>query len=124
MKEDVRTTAKPNRSRNKTLAIRLSDSELYKFNSQFALAHQKGKAEYLMRLMEECPIKIIEDIVPLRADLKKVATNINQIAKALNVLYYDDSGIDISLISQIKDISIEIDEILKQIKEVINSASA
>lgn len=122
MKENVHTMAKPNRSRNRTLAIRLSDSELYKFNTQFALAHPKGKAEYLMRLLEECPIQIIEDIVPLRADLKKVATNINQIAKALNASFYDDSNIDISLLSQVRKNSDELNIILEKIKETLNNA--
>lgn len=124
MKDNVHTTTSSKRTRDKTLAIRLSNSELYKFNSQFALAHPKGKAEFLMRLLEESPINIIEDIVPLRVDLKRVATNINQIAKALNASFYDDSNIDISLLTQIEKNSTELDNILKQIKEVISNATA
>lgn len=123
MKDNVHTTTSPKRSRDKTLAIRLSGSELYKFNSKFALAHQSGKAEFLMRLLEECPINIIEDIVPLRADLKKLGTNINQIAKVLNSKYYTDDKIDLGILSQLRDISTEISTTINQIKDVIINAS-
>ena len=114
----IAQTTPVKRTRDHVLTIRLTEDELQKFNKQFIMSQDKGKAEFIMRLLEESPITIINDIVPLRSDLKKIGTNLNQCARVLNADFYTQK-IDINMLSHLRDTTKQLNRVLLKISEVI-----
>ena len=74
---------KENRKRDKTLTIRLTESEK-------ALIEKKAKranmnlTEYIIAVSNKSKIKVAEDTTPLLMELKRMGNNINQIAMKIN----------------------------------------
>ena len=74
---------KENRKRDKTLTIRLTESEK-------ALIEKKAKranmnfTEYIIAVSNKSKINVTEDTKPLLVELKRIGNNINQIAMKIN----------------------------------------
>ena len=72
-----------NRKRDKTLTIRLTESEK-------ALIEKKAKranmnfTEYIIAVSNRSKINVAEDAKPLLVELKRIGNNINQIAMKIN----------------------------------------
>ena len=72
-----------NRKRDKTLTVRLTESEK-------ALIEKKAKranmnlTEYIIAVSNKSKINVAEDIKPLLVELKRIGNNINQIAHIAN----------------------------------------
>lgn len=72
-----------NRKRDKTLTVRLTESEK-------ALIEKKAKranmnlTEYIIAVSNKSKIKVAEDTKPLLVELKRIGNNINQIAMKIN----------------------------------------
>ena len=72
-----------NRKRDKTLTVRLTESEK-------ALIEKKAKranmnlTEYIIAVSNKSKIKVAEDTTPLLMELKRMGNNINQIAMKIN----------------------------------------
>lgn len=74
---------KENRKRDKTLTVRLTESEK-------ALIEKKAKranmnlTEYIIAVSNKSKINVAEDTKPLLVELKRIGNNINQIAMKIN----------------------------------------
>ena len=74
---------KENRKRDKTLTVRLTESEK-------ALIEKKAKranmnlTEYIIAVSNKSKINVTEDTKPLLVELKRIGNNINQIAMKIN----------------------------------------
>ena len=72
-----------NRKRDKTLTVRLTESEK-------ALIEKKAKranmnlTEYIIAVSNKSKINVAEDTEPLLVELKRIGNNINQIAMKIN----------------------------------------
>ena len=72
-----------NRKRDKTLTVRLTESEK-------ALIEKKAKranmnlTEYIIAVSNKSEINVAEDTKPLLVELKRIGNNINQIAMKIN----------------------------------------
>ena len=72
-----------NRKRDKTLTVRLTESEK-------ALIEKKAKranmnlTEYIIAVSNKSKINVAEDTTPLLMELKRMGNNINQIAMKIN----------------------------------------
>ena len=72
-----------NRKRDKTLTVRLTESEK-------ALIEKKAKranmnlTEYIIAVSNKSKINVTEDTKPLLVELKRIGNNINQIAMKIN----------------------------------------
>ena len=72
-----------NRKRDKTLTVRLTESEK-------ALIEKKAKranmnlTEYIIAVSNKSKINVPEDTKPLLVELKRIGNNINQIAMKIN----------------------------------------
>ena len=72
-----------NRKRDKTLTVRLTESEK-------ALIEKKAKranmnlTEYIIAVSNKSKINVSEDTKPLLVELKRIGNNINQIAMKIN----------------------------------------
>lgn len=74
---------KENRRRDKTLTIRLTDSEKNKIISKARKAKMSA-TDFIIANTESAVIKTPEDLRPVVSQLKRIGNNINQIAVKVN----------------------------------------
>ena len=74
---------KENRKRDKTLTIRLTESEKANIEKKAAKA-KMNLTEYIIAASNKSKIKVAEDTKPLLVELKRIGNNINQIAMKIN----------------------------------------
>jgi len=74
---------KENRKRDKTLTIRLTESEKANIEKKAAKA-KMNLTEYIIAASNKSKIKVAEDTTPLLIELKRIGNNINQIAMKIN----------------------------------------
>ena len=72
-----------NRRRDKTLTIRLTESEKANIEKKAAKA-KMNLTEYIIAASNKNKIKVAEDTTPLLMELKRMGNNINQIAMKIN----------------------------------------
>ena len=72
-----------NRRRDKTLTIRLTESEKANIEKKAAKA-KMNLTEYIIAASNKSKIKVAEDTTPLLIELKRIGNNINQIAMKIN----------------------------------------
>ncbi len=72
-----------NRRRDKTLTIRLTDSEKKKIIAKSRKA-KMNMTEFIIACAESAVIKTPEDLRPVVTQLKRISNNINQIAVKIN----------------------------------------
>ena len=73
-----------NRTRNKTLTIRLTDKE-YKQISDKASKAKITITDYIVALNSDKQINIIEDLKPMVSELKAYGRNLNQLTTLANM---------------------------------------
>lgn len=74
--------AKP-RKRNQTLTVRLTEQEKERIQTQAKKA-RRSVTDYLVALSWETPICLGPDTRPLLVELKRMGSNVNQIAQKVN----------------------------------------
>ena len=74
---------KENRKRDKTLTIRLTESEKANIEKKAAKA-KMNLTEYIIAASNKSKINVAEDTKPLLVELKRIGNNINQIAMKIN----------------------------------------
>jgi DNA primase catalytic subunit len=72
-----------NRKRDKTLTVRLTESEKANIEKKAAKA-KMNLTEYIIAASNKSKIKVAEDTTPLLMELKRMGNNINQIAMKIN----------------------------------------
>lgn len=81
-RERRRHMAKP-RKRNQTLTVRLTEQEKERIQTQAKKA-RRSVTDYLVALSWETPICLGPDTRPLLVELKRMGSNVNQIAQKVN----------------------------------------
>lgn len=72
-----------NRKRNKTLTIRLTESEKKRIEANASRA-RRSVTDYIVALSLNVPIHVAEDVKPLLIELKRIGNNLNQITVKIN----------------------------------------
>ena len=80
-----------NRKRNKTLSIRLTETEKNKIINK-AKKSKMTVTDYVVSLSDKMEIKLPPDLSPVVVEMKRLGNNLNQIAMKLNsgVVYIPD----------------------------------
>lgn len=73
-----------NRTRNKAVTLRMTVDELAFFQSQFQKSGAKNQTDFLLALLRDKPIIVIDELAPFLAELKRQGNNLNQITRALH----------------------------------------
>ena len=73
-----------NRTRNKAVTLRFTAEELALFQSQFQKSGAKNQADFLLALLRDKPIIVVDELAPFLAELKRQGNNLNQITRALH----------------------------------------
>ena len=74
---------KEKRKRDKTLTIRLTESEKMMIEKKASKA-KLNLTEYIISVSSKSKISVTEDTKPLLMELKRIGNNINQIAMKIN----------------------------------------
>lgn len=85
-KIEKKRRSEPNRVRNNSLRLRLSEDELALINERAAAAGV-SRAEYIMRCVNGTPAVYLDGAKELLHELKKQGVNLNQAAKIANELH-------------------------------------
>ncbi len=82
-----------NRTRDKTLTVRVSKTEKAELMVQVKKA-QMSLTDYIITLSRRTEIILLPDVTPIIIELKRIGNNINQIAAKVNsgVTYVKDFG--------------------------------
>lgn len=73
-----------NRKRNNQLIIRLTDKEFAEFNKKMNEAESESRADFVMALVREKPVLIIQPFREIAVELKREGNNFNQALKRMN----------------------------------------
>lgn len=73
-----------NRTRNKAVTLRLTADELALFQSQFQKSGAKNQTDFILALLRDKPIVVVNELVPFLAELSRQGNNLNQIARSLH----------------------------------------
>lgn len=104
------------RRRYHSISLKLTDEELQLWNTKHK-ASGLSKTDYLMQAIRSSEIKIYsvaDDIAPLIHEIRKIGTNLNQLA------YYSNIGQDSKVKAEIRAIRIANETIMKRILEFLD----
>lgn len=73
-----------NRTRNKAVTLRMTEDEFAFFNEQMEKAKEKNQTDFFLAVLRKKKIVVIEELVPVLAELKRQGNNLNQIARQLH----------------------------------------
>lgn len=73
-----------NRTRNKSVTLRMTDEEFAFFQKQMERAKAKNQTDFFLAVLRKKPITVIEDLQPLLVELKKQGINLNQAVRHFN----------------------------------------
>ncbi len=73
-----------NRKRDHQILISMTEKEKKKFDEEYSKTRCKSRADFVMALIDDKPIIVIKDIIPVLAELRYQGNNLNQIAHKLN----------------------------------------
>lgn len=107
----------PNRKRNHSICLKLTDEEYQLWNSK-QTASGLSKTDYLMKAIRSSTVKIysIEDSVrPLIHEIRKIGTNLNQLA------YFSNIGQDELVKSEIQAIRLENEKVMEQLSDFLKN---
>jgi len=100
-----------NRKRYHSISLKLTDEELQLWNSKHE-ASGLSKTDYLMQAIRNSEVRIYsvaEDIAPLIHEIRKIGTNLNQLA------YFSNIGHDSKVRAEIGAIRITNEAVMKRI---------
>ena len=107
----------PNRRRYHSISLKLTDEELQLWNTK----HEESglsKTDYLMQAIRNSEVRIYsieESITPLIHEIRKIGTNLNQLA------YFSNIGQDSKVRAEIGAIRIANDRLVEQIEDFLNN---
>jgi len=107
----------PNRKRNHSICLKLTDEEYHLWTSK-QTASGLSKTDYLMKALRSSTVKIysIEDSVrPLVHEIRKIGTNLNQLA------YFSNIGEDEHVKSEIQAIRLENEKVMEQLLDFLKN---
>lgn len=77
-----------NRTRNKTVTFRMTEEEQKQFlkllRDKIKKTGAKNQTDFLLRILKDKEINVIDALVPMLKELKRQGINLNQIARRLN----------------------------------------
>jgi hypothetical protein len=73
-----------NRTRNKAVTLRMTEEEFAFFNKQMNKAKEKNQTDFFLAVLRKKKIVVIDELVPVLAELKRQGNNLNQISRQLN----------------------------------------
>ena len=106
----------PNRRRYHSISLKLTDEELQLWNTKHE-ASGLSKTDYLMQALRSSEVRIYsieESITPLIHEIRKIGTNLNQLA------YFSNIGQDSKVRAEIGAIRRANDKIMAQLADFIN----
>ena len=106
----------PNRKRNHSISLKLTDEELQLWNTKHE-ASGLSKTDYLMQTLRNSEVRIytVEDsIAPIVHEIRKIGTNLNQLA------YFSNIGQDERVRSEIRAIRITNENVMKQLLKFLD----
>lgn len=104
-----------NRKRDKLLQIRMTENEQKKFDAEYAKTRYNSRADFVMALIDDKPIVVVESLAPIILELRRQGNNINQMAHRINAV----NGVDVQPMSMLISRWIEAyDKLLNFEKEV------
>lgn len=106
-----------NRRRYHSISLKLTDEEFQLWNTKHETSGL-NKTDYLMQAIRSSEIKIYsvtEDIAPLIHEIRKIGTNLNQLA------YYSNIGQDSKVKAEISAIRIANETVMKRILEFLDN---
>ncbi len=101
----------PNRRRYHSISLKLTDEELQLWNTKYE-ASGLSKTDYLMQAIRNSEVRIYsieESINPLIHEIRKIGTNLNQLA------YFSNIGQDSKVRAEIGAIRITNEAVMKRI---------
>lgn len=106
----------PNRRRYHSISLKLTDDELQLWNTKHE-ASGLSKTDYLMQAIRDSEVRIYsvaEDIAPLIHEIRKIGTNLNQLA------YFSNIGQDSKVRAEIGAIRQTNEAVMKRILEFLD----
>lgn len=107
----------PNRKRNHSISLKLTDEEFQLWNTKHK-ASGLSKTDYLIHSIRNSEVRIysIEDsIAPLIHEIRKIGTNLNQLA------YFSNIGQDEKVIAEIGAIRRTNDMVMGQLSDFLKN---
>lgn len=107
----------PNRKRNHSISLKLSDEEFQLWNAKHK-ASGLSKTDYLMQALRNSEVRIYsieESIAPLIHEIRKIGTNLNQLA------YFSNIGQDEKVRSEIGAIRRTNDTVMGQLSDFLKN---
>ena len=108
----------PNRKRYHSISVKLTDEEFQLWNTKHK-ASGLSKTDYLIQAIKNSEVKIYsieESLAPLIHEIRKIGTNLNQLA------YFSNIGQDDKVRNEIKTIRQTNDKIMGQISDFIRNS--
>lgn len=103
------------RERNVQRLLRFTEAEAVHFEEAYLRSGARSKGQFVLQLLEGRPIIDFTELIPLRRELARQGTNLNQLARVANEMGYlgDELRDAIRKNNQLKS---EIDKIMKEVK--------
>lgn len=73
-----------NRKRDKAVLMLFTAKEKALFDAEYAKTRFHSRADFILALLADKPVVVVESLTPLLAELKRQGNNINQIAREIN----------------------------------------
>ena len=107
----------PNRKRNHSISLKLTDDEFQLWNTKHKVSGL-SKTDYLMKAIRSskvCIYSIEDSITPLIHEIRKIGTNLNQLA------YFSNIGQDDKVRAEIGAIRRTNDMVMKQLSDFLKN---
>lgn len=103
------------RERNVQRLLRFTEAEAAHFEEAYLRSGARSKGQFVLQLLEGRPIIDFTELIPLRRELARQGTNLNQLARVANEMGYlgDELRDAVRKNNQLKS---EIDKIMKEVK--------
>ncbi len=76
------------RERNVQRLLRFTEAEAKRFEEAYLRSGAKSKGQFVLQLLENSPIIDFTELIPLRRELVRQGTNLNQLARVANEMGY------------------------------------
>lgn len=73
-----------NRTRNKQIWLAFTAAEAAKFDGEYIKTRYRSRADFVLALLDEKPVVVVESLTAALVELKRQGNNLNQIARLLH----------------------------------------
>ena len=101
------------RKRNIQRLFRFTEAESSRFEEAYSRSGVKSKGQFVLQLLEGRPIIDFTELIPLRRELARQGTNLNQLARVANEMGYLGEELR-DAIRKNNQLKAEIDQIVKE----------